>query len=282
MTDKRRLTVGLVQMRTGIDRRRSVDEAIHLIRQAASRGARLIVTPEMTNVLDRDKARLFAHLDEEAALEEIGRFHDLATDLGVTLAIGSMAVLLPGDPPKIANRAYVFGAGGRWVTYDKIHLFDVDLPTGESWRESRTMVAGQTAGLVEAAGTRIGLSICYDLRFPHLYRALARAGAEILTVPAAFTVPTGKAHWEVLLRARAIENAAYVLAPAQGGRHEDGRATWGHSTVVAPTGEVLATLDHDEPGVVVADLDLDLVNETRMRIPSLTLEHDIPVRISDL
>ncbi|MEM9234111.1 MAG: nitrilase-related carbon-nitrogen hydrolase, partial [Pseudomonadota bacterium] len=186
-----------IQMRSGINRTKNVEEACSLIAQAADQGARLVVTPEMTNVLDRKKDRLFSDLPQEQDLEEIGLFSDLAKDLGITLVIGSLAVALPEQDGqrKMANRSMVFGPDGELARYDKIHLFDVDLPTGESWRESRMMQGGDEAILVKTDKTKIGLSICYDVRFPHLYRGLAKAGAEILTVPAAFTVPTGEAHW---------------------------------------------------------------------------------------
>jgi predicted amidohydrolase len=171
---------------------------------------------------------------------------------------------------KAANRQAVIGPDGAILaTYDKLHMFDVDLPTGETARESETYEPGDRAVVTEVAGAKLGLTICYDLRFPALHRALALAGAQALTVPAAFTRPTGEAHWEVLLRARAIETGSYVLAAAQGGRHEDGRGTWGRSMVVAPWGEVTALLDHDEPGVLLAEVDLTEVGKSRRAIPAL-------------
>ncbi len=260
--------VGLVQMRAGVSRAANIADAEKRIREAAGEGARLILTPEMTNVLDRDAKRLLADLPREEGLTEIQRFADLAGELDIDLVIGSMAVKL--FQGAAANRSYVFSPAGRQVaSYDKIHMFDVDLPTGESWRESRLYKAGSAAKLVETRAAKIGLSICYDIRFPHLYRDLACAGAEVLTVPAAFTAPTGEAHWETLLRARAIETGSYVLAAAQGGEHEDGRRTWGRSTVVEPWGEVIAKLKHDRPGVLLADLDLANVADARARIPNL-------------
>ncbi|MGH6970417.1 MAG: carbon-nitrogen hydrolase family protein, partial [Caulobacteraceae bacterium] len=195
----------------------------------------------------------------------------LAAELGVWLLIGSALVRRPDG--KAANRSVLVGPEGRTrATYDKLHMFDVDLPTGERHRESSTYEAGDRAVVAEAAGAKLGLTICYDLRFPSLHRALARAGAEALTVPSAFTRPTGQAHWEVLLRARAIETGAFVLAPAQGGTHEDGRATWGRSMIVGPWGEVLALADHDEPCALLAEIDLDAVAEARAAIPALASE----------
>ncbi|MEL6365776.1 MAG: carbon-nitrogen hydrolase family protein [Pseudomonadota bacterium] len=270
------MRVALIQMRSGVDRAANVGAAEKAVRKAAKGGATFIFTPEMTNVLDRDPKRLLADLPREEGLSEIARFAALAGELGVHLFIGSMALKLYQGAA--ANRAYVFGPQGRVLaSYDKLHMFDVDLPTGESWRESRLYKPGGRAVLVETPDAKIGLSVCYDIRFPHLYRALAKAGAEILTVPAAFTAPTGEAHWETLLRARAIETGAYVVAAAQGGEHEDGRRTWGRSTVVDPWGAVAATLDHDRPGVLYADLDLEKVAEARRRIPSLANDRDFAV-----
>lgn len=272
------LRAACVQMRTGLDRARNAEDAIALIREAAADGATLVVTPEMTNILDRKTDRLRAAVGPEDSLEEIAAFADLAAGLGIHLVIGSVAVLAAEEGSHLANRSLLFGPEGLIARYDKIHLFDVDLPTGERWAESRTFTGGDEAVVADIGPARLGLSICYDLRFPHLYRALAGAGAEVLTVPAAFTRPTGEAHWEVLLRARAIETGSFVLAAAQGGTHEDGRATWGHSMIISPWGEILAHADGDAPGVIAADLDLGAVPEMRRRIPALTLERPVPVR----
>ena len=188
----------------------------------------------------------------------------------VWILIGSALVAHASETGKAANRAVLIDAAGEIVsTYDKLHMFDVDLPTGETARESATYTPGERATVVQTPLGIFGLTICYDMRFPQLYRALALAGAEVMTIPAAFTRPTGAAHWEVLMRARAIETGSFVLAPAQGGRHEDGRGTYGHSIAVAPWGEVLAHLDHDEPGVLFADLDLDAPAKARAAIPAL-------------
>lgn len=201
----------------------------------------------------------------DAELKAWGR---AAQELGVWLLLGSGAIATGSG--KVFNRSFVFNPDGKIAArYDKINLFDVTLGGGETYRESETVEGGAKAAVVEGPmSAKIGLTICYDLRFASLYSALAKAGAEIITVPAAFTVPTGQAHWETLLRARAIETAAFVIAPAQGGRHEDGRATYGHSLIVDPWGKVIAKLDHDEPGVLVADLDLDMVAAARDKIPA--------------
>jgi predicted amidohydrolase len=192
----------------------------------------------------------------------------LASELGVWLLLGSTAIA--AGPGKVFNRSLLFDPGGKITArYDKIHLFDVTLGGGESYRESETVEPGAKAVLAEGPmGAKLGLTICYDLRFPDLYRRLAQAGADILTAPSAFTRPTGEAHWEILLRARAIENGAFMVAPAQGGRHEDGRSTWGRSMIIDPWGKILAKLDHDEPGFITADLDLNLVAEARAKIPA--------------
>jgi predicted amidohydrolase len=209
-----------------------------------------------------------APADEDVAVLGLRR---LAGELGVWLLIGS--ALVRRDDGKCANRAMLVRPDGSVAaTYDKLHMFDADLPTGERPRESASYEPGDRAVVAGAAGAQLGLAICYDVRFPLLSRALARAGAEIITYPAAFTRPTGAAHWEVLLRARAIETGAFVIAPAQGGKHDDGRATWGHSMVVAPWGEVIALADHDEPCALVADLDLAAVANARAAIPVLTNE----------
>ncbi|MEI9965241.1 MAG: carbon-nitrogen hydrolase family protein [Caulobacteraceae bacterium] len=212
-------------------------------------------------------------LEEDAA---VAGLRALARELGVWILIGS--ALVRREDGQLANRStLVDDSGAITATYDKIHMFDVDLPTGERHRESSLYTPGEAAAVAETPFGKIGLTVCYDVRFPHLHRALAKAGAQIITVPAAFTRPTGEAHWEVLLRARAIETGAFVLAPAQGGTHQDGRATWGRSTVVNPWGEVIARADHDEPGVVVADLDLDEVAKARAAIPALANDRQFSV-----
>ena len=265
------LNVGLIQLRTPATQNAALAHAEPLVRQAAARGARLIVTPEGTNILQREKKRLFEAL---TPLEEdvcVRGLRALASELGVWLLIGSAMVRRPDG--KAANRSVLVNPEGEIAaTYDKLHMFDVDLPSGERYRESSTFEPGDRAVVTEVDGLRLGLSVCYDLRFPALYRSLAKAGAEALTIPSAFTRPTGQVHWQVLLRARAIETGCYVLAPAQGGTHEDGRATWGHSLVAAPWGEIIAQADHDEPGVVMAAIDPAEVAKARASIPSLENE----------
>ena len=263
------MRVGLVQMRSGLDPERNTEDALGMIAEAAGQGAALVATPEMTTVVDRKPRRLVDALPDG---EQGKAFEAAARDLGIHLLIGSMPIALSRAPRRVANRSVLFGPEGRIASYDKVHLFDVDLPNGESWRESSVYQGGEEAVVARAGEATLGLSVCYDLRFPSLYRRLAQAGTDVLCVPAAFTVPTGEAHWEVLLRARAIECGAYVLAPAQGGPHEDGRTTYGRSMVVDPWGRVVACKDDDEPGVLIADLDLAAVRDTRARIPSLTLE----------
>ncbi len=269
------MKVACIQMCSGLDRSRNTQDAAALIREAAGEGAELILTPEMTNIVDRNPKRLFGELPYENDLEEISTFSSLADELNIWLAIGSMAFTISGQEgnQRAANRGYLFGPDGRLIsTYDKIHMFDVDLPNGESWKESAIYAAGETAAVVEMPGAKIGQTICYDLRFPALYRSLAQAGAEILMIPAAFTYQTGKAHWESLLRARAIETGSFVMAAAQGGDHEDGRKTWGHSMVIDPWGEVIAVKPDTRPGIIIADIDLAKVDKVRQQIPNLKLE----------
>lgn len=264
------IRAALVQMRSGPDMARNLADASAMIRAAAAEGAQLVATPEMTNVLEPDRPRLISLARPEAEDGSVHGFSALARELGLWLSIGSLA--LKGAGEKLLNRSLLFAPDGRIAArYDKIHLFDVDLPTGESLRESHAYDGGGTAALADTALGPMGLTICYDMRFPQLYRALAQSGAKLFTVPSAFTVPTGQAHWHVLLRARAIETGSFVLAAAQGGRHETGRETYGHSLIASPWGEVLAEAG-TEPGIVMADIDLALADQARARIPSLN--HD--------
>jgi predicted amidohydrolase len=260
--------VALLQTRTPAEQRRAVDHVAPLVREAAANGARFILTPEGTNLLQRDREKLADLLRLEDEDPCVADLRDLARSLSVTLLIGSALVKKPEGGA--ANRSLLVGPEGEIIArYDKIHMFDVDLPTGESPRESRAYTPGEEAVLVRSTLGALGLTICYDMRFPELYRSLAQAGAQVFTVPSAFTRPTGAAHWRSLLRARAIENGAFVLAPAQGGLHEDGRATWGRTMAVSPWGEVMGVLDHDDPGVLMLELDLELVDKARAAIPSL-------------
>ncbi|NWG45581.1 MAG: carbon-nitrogen hydrolase family protein [Alphaproteobacteria bacterium] len=266
------LRVGLVQLRSGRRQGPNIDIACGLIREAAASGAQLIATPEMTHMIEAESAVLLDTARPEAEDPGFSAFSSLAAELSVTLLVGSLAIRRTDG--RIANRSFLFGPDGACLAhYDKIHMFDVDLPGGESYRESRHYEAGTRAVLARlpGSGTLLGLTICYDLRFPALYRALAQAGAQIIAVPAAFTRTTGEAHWHVLLRARAIETGCFVIAPAQGGRTEVGRETFGHSLVVSPWGQVVAEAGTD-PTVIIADLDLAQVAEARGKIPALTLD----------
>lgn len=265
-----RLRAGLVQMTACRDVGANVATACALIRQAASEGATYVQTPEVTTLMELDRERLFAAIAPEARSAPLATFRALAEELGIWLHIGSMAVAVDGD--RLANRSLIIRPDGAIAArYDKIHMFDVDLPNGESYKESRNYAPGSSAVVADLPWGRIGLTICYDLRFPCLHRALAQAGAVMIAGPAAFTKTTGEAHWHTLLRARAIEAQCYVLAAAQTGMHEIGRATYGHSLIVSPWGEIVAEAG-DEPGVVVADIDLAEVAAVRSRVPSL--QHD--------
>lgn len=281
MADRVPFLAACVQMRSGLDRAANAADACDLIAEAAGKGARFIATPEMTNVVDRKASRLFENLPEEDGLSEIGAFSDAAKTHGVWLLIGSVAVKL--EERRAANRAFLFAPDGSIAArYDKLHMFDVDLPNGESWKESKVYRPGEEAVLAETPLAKIGLTICYDVRFPHLYRQLAQAGAEVLCVPAAFTRQTGEAHWKTLLTARAIETGSFVIAPAQGGTHEDGRETFGHSLIIGPWGDVLAEAPGDEPGVILAEIDPSAAWQARQRIPNLALEQSFKLAILDL
>jgi deaminated glutathione amidase len=261
------LTVGLVQMRTGLDPRANYEVAAALIREAKAAGAAYVQTPEMTNIMDIKRERMFATIVAEETDPTLAAMRELAQSLGIYLHVGSLAIKV--SPDRAANRAFLIDPMGEIAArYDKIHMFDVDLANGESYRESRSYRPGEVAVVSDLPWGRLGITVCYDLRFPALYRALAEAGATILTVPSAFTRQTGEAHWHVLLRARAIETGCFVLAAAQGGRHENGRETFGHSLIVDPWGRILAE-GGTEPGVVVGTIDLAEVAAARARIPSL-------------
>lgn len=266
------IPLALIQMRSGLDRRRNLDDAEAMIRKAAGQRARFIATPETTHLVQRDVSALPALLRPMDADPAVARFAALAAELKIDLLIGSMAF---AGEDRAVNRSVLFGPDGAVrATYDKIHMFDVSLGAGETYRESDSYRPGEQAVLTEAAGLKLGLTICYDVRFAALYRRLAQAGAVAMTVPSAFTRLTGRAHWEVLLRARAIETGSFILAPAQGGLHEDGRKTWGHSMVVGPWGEVIAELDYDDPGVLYAEIDPDDALKARDRIPALKGDRD--------
>ncbi|MER8660856.1 carbon-nitrogen hydrolase family protein [Mesorhizobium sp. M1148] len=265
-----------IQMRSGESPERNAVDLERLVREAAGLGATYIQTPEMTGALIRDKEARAASFTLEDKDIVVAAARKLASELGVFLHIGSTAILRTDG--KLANRALLFGPDGATVaTYDKIHMFDVDLDNGESWRESAAYEPGTEAVVTEIDGARLGFAVCYDLRFPQLFRAEAMAGADLLSVPAAFTRQTGEAHWHVLLRARAIENGAYVVAAAQGGLHEDGRETYGHSLIVDPWGRILAEADHDDPEVIIAEIDTAQSWAARKKIPNLRNARDFAV-----
>ncbi|MCU0730417.1 MAG: carbon-nitrogen hydrolase family protein [Hyphomonas sp.] len=273
-----RLIAACIQMRSGTEPAANVAAASALIRQAAGQGATFIATPEMTNLLDIRPGMARAKVRREAEDESLPALRALAAELGVTLLVGSLAIALEDDE-RFANRSFLIGPDGVLIArYDKIHMFDVEVGDGQTYRESRAYRPGTEAVLAMAPFGQLGLTICYDLRFPHLYRRLAQAGAEILAIPAAFTRVTGEAHWHVLIRARAIETGCFVIAPAQGGKHEDGRETFGHSLIVSPWGEVLAEAPGTEPGIVMAEIDLAEVTKARGRIPSLGNDKAPPLR----
>jgi predicted amidohydrolase len=259
--------VGLVQTRTGVDPNINLASTLSAIEEAALAGASYVLTPEMTNIMEVKRERLFATITDEEHDPTLAVLREAARKHGIYINIGSLAV--KASPDKAANRSFLIDRRGEVIArYDKIHMFDVDLANGESYRESRNFRAGELAVVADLPWGRLGLTVCYDLRFPALYRALAEAGASFFSIPAAFTKQTGEAHWHVLLRARAIENGCFVFAAAQGGKHENGRETFGHSLIVDPWGTILAE-GGTEPGVIVADVDPAQVAAARGRIPSL-------------
>ena len=258
--------IALYQAQSGIDPAANAEKLVGAVREAAAGGAAMLFTPEMSGMLDRDRERALGKARSEGEDEVLAAVRAAAKDVGIWVHLGSLA--LRGDGGKLANRGFVIDDQGQIrARYDKIHLFDVDLPTGESWRESAMYEAGKTAVVVpDTPVGKLGLSICYDLRFPALFERLSEAGAEVISIPAAFTVPTGKAHWQVLMRARAIEAELFIVAAAQAGRHEDGRETYGHSLVVDPWGEVALEMG-GEPGLAFAEIDLARIADVRARIP---------------
>ncbi len=258
---------GLIQMRSGVTPAANVDAAAKLIAEAKAAGADYVQTPEITNIMEAKRDRLFEVIREEENDPSLAAFRELAKKHGLYLHVGSLAIKLL--PDRAANRGFLIDPRGEIVArYDKIHMFDVDLANGESYRESRTYRPGEIAVTADLPWGRLGMSVCYDLRFPALYRALAEAGAIFLAIPSAFTKQTGEAHWSVLMRARAIETGCFVIAAAQGGKHENGRETYGHSIVVDPWGRVLAE-GGTEPGLIMAEIDPALITQARSRVPSL-------------
>jgi predicted amidohydrolase len=267
MTASPKFHAALLQMRSGRSIDANIEAVRKLAREAKAGGADYVQTPEMTNVMEANRKALLPSLVEEERDSSLAAFRELARELKIYFHVGSLAVKV--TPEKAANRSLLIDPAGEIIArYDKIHLFDVELAGGESYRESNTYRPGESAVLADLPWGRLGLTICYDLRFPSLYRALAEAGADFLAIPAAFTKQTGEAHWHVLMRARAIETGSYVLAAAQGGHHENGRDTFGHSVIVDPWGKIIAE-GGIEPGVIMAEIDPTRVAEARQRIPSL-------------
>jgi len=263
----RSFTAAMVQMRTGLLAEPSLEQATRLIRQAAADGADYVLTPEVSNIMQLNRKALFEQLATEEDDKSLKAYRALAEELKIFLHVGSLALRF--SPDKAVNRSFLIGPdGGLLASYDKIHMFDIELPDGESYRESANYQPGETAVISDLPWGRIGLTICYDVRFPALYRALAESGASFLTVPSAFTRKTGEAHWHVLLRARAIETGCFVFAAAQAGLHENKRETYGHSLIIDPWGEILAE-GGVEPGVIMARIDPGKVETARKAIPSL-------------
>lgn len=271
-------TAALVQMRAGRDVAANIADVSGLVSEAAAQGADFVMTPEMTSLLETKSERLFANTFEEKDDPALAALRALAAAEKIWLLIGSLPVKI--SPQKLANRSFLIAPdGGVAARYDKIHMFDVDLEGGESYRESKNFEPGRAAVIADLPWGRLGMTVCYDLRFPQLYRALAQAGAGFLTAPAAFTRQTGEAHWHTLLKARAIETGCYVFAPAQGGKHECGRETFGHSLVIAPWGEIVAEAAHDAPCVVLAEIDTARIAEARGRVPSLGHDRDFALPV---
>lgn len=266
--------IAILQMTSGIDPAENAAAIVAAVSAAKAGGAQILFTPEMSGLLDRDRKRAAPSIVPESENTVLAAVCNAAREHGIWVALGSLAVAAKSEG--WANRSLVINdRGAVMARYDKIHMFDVDLANGESWRESSAYTAGNKVVTVETPLGRLGLTICYDLRFPALFEALGRAKCEIIAIPAAFTVPTGLAHWHVMQRARAIEASAFVVAAAQVGQHEDGRATYGHSLVVGPWGEVLLDMG-EEPGLGFADIDMERIAEVRRQLPSLANRRDIP------
>lgn len=275
------LRVSCIQMRSRISEALNIVELDWMVRAAAKEGALYIQTPEMCGILQKNSAAL---MDEISPMEDnpvMQHCSALSKELGVWLHLGSTAIKL--DDKMAANRGALYSPDGIEVaTYDKIHMFDVDVDENNRWKESSRYRAGEEAVIVDTGGFKLGMSICYDLRFPALYRQQAQAGATVLTCPSSFTKPTGEAHWQQLLQARAIENGAFVIAAAQGGKHQDGRETYGHSMVVGPWGDIRGELAHDEPGILTLDIDLQDVRDARAKIPNLENEKQFSISMKML
>ncbi len=266
-------TAACLQLCSAAEVERNIATVRDLARRARDKGADVIMTPEVSDMMEPQREAVFAKAQPEASHAMLAACRDIARETGAWFLLGSAVVKLEHEA-LLANRSFLIAPDGRVAArYDKIHMFDVDLPTGESRRESRSYRPGTAAALADLPWGKLGMTVCYDLRFPDLYRALAQAGASFLSIPSAFTVPTGRAHWHVLLRARAIENFCFVFAPAQSGEHAGGRKTYGHSLIVAPWGEILAEAE-EGPGVITATIDAAQVDDARRAVPSLS--HDRP------
>lgn len=269
------MRAAILQSCTGIDPTANAATLTSAIAEASASGADILFTPEMSGLLDRNRSRAAQSIVSEGEDRVLAAVRDAAAKAGIWVHLGSLALRPEGGDGRFVNRAFVIdGNGDIRARYDKIHLFDIDLPSGESWRESAAYAPGARPVAVDTPWGRLGLSICYDLRFPDLYRALSNAGAAILAMPAAFTVPTGQAHWHVLLRARAIEAGCWVIAAAQSGQHEDGRATFGHSLVIDPWGEVILDM-RDSVGLGYAEIDMGQIADVRARIPVIDHRREI-------
>jgi len=267
MTGSGTFKVALIAMRTGVNPRANLDAILAAVGEAKEAGADYVQTPEMTNIMEVKRDRLFANLFPDESDPTLATLREVARKLGIIIHLGSLAIKASSE--KAVNRSFLIDRSGEIAArYDKIHMFDVDLAGGESYRESNTYRPGELAVVADLPWGRLGLTVCYDLRFPALYRALAEAGASFLAIPSAFTRQTGEAHWHVLVRARAIENGCFVFAAAQGGKHENGRETYGHSLIVDPWGRVLAE-GGTEPGLVMAEIDPAEAAAARAKIPSL-------------
>ncbi len=267
--------IAVLQMTAGIDPAANARTIVSAIGAAAMGGAAMLFTPEMSGLIDRDRKRAQAKIVPEGDDLVLGAVREAAAAAGIWVALGSLAVAR--DDGRWANRALVIDTSGEVVTrYDKIHMFDVDLASGESWRESNAYAAGDATVTVETPVGRLGLTVCYDIRFPALFEALGAQACDAIAIPAAFTVPTGQAHWHLLQRARAVEASAYVISAAQVGKHEDGRSTYGHSLVIDPWGEVLLDMGGEEPGIAFAEIDPARIAEVRKQLPSLANRKKIP------
>ncbi|MGK2912179.1 MAG: carbon-nitrogen hydrolase family protein [Sphingobium sp.] len=274
------MRAALFQMTSGIDPAANADAIVDAMHRAKAGDAEILFTPEMAGYLDRDRKRAAERITTEADNIVLAQIREAAVRLDIWVHIGSLACAGERNDGRWSNRSFLIDSTGAIrARYDKMHLFDVDLATGESWRESSVYSPGEALVVADSPWARFGMSVCYDVRFPDLYRALTDAGATVLLVPAAFTVPTGEAHWHILLRARAIEAGAFVIAAAQVGTHEDGRVTYGHSVVIDPWGDILLDMGSDR-GIGFVTLDLDEVNKVRARIPAIANRRVIPECVS--